>query len=312
MNWLFIIIFAYFLFAAVSLIDKYLLKKPLPYPEVYAFFVGALGLLVLIIIPFGFLEPLLPLFIVLGVLAGIFRILGLLTYYSALRKFEVSRITPALGGILPIFTFFLTYFFFKSECFGFLTLGKEETFWGLKEFSAFFFLVAGSVLIVWEKSKSITLNALKLSGLAAFFLALSFFLSKIVYDSSLSFISGLFWILIGSAIASFCLLLSKKTRQHLFKENVVLKKKALSLLLFNQALGGLAVLLQNLAIFLAPIALLALVNALEGVRYIFLLLLVYILSFKFPQILKEEFSKKVLFQKILAVILIGIGILFLT
>jgi len=54
------------------------------------------------------------------------------------------------------------------------------------------------------------------------------------------------------------------------------------------------------------------VNALQGLQYVFLLFFAVFLSFKFPNILKEEVSRDVLLQKIIAVLLIGGGLVLLS
>ena len=110
MLWLIIAILAYFILAIVALVDKYLLGGLMPSPKVYAFYVAAFGILALILIPFGFLIPA-PLQILLALLAGIFHILAILVYYNGLKRFETSRIVPAIGGLLPTFTFFWLIFF---------------------------------------------------------------------------------------------------------------------------------------------------------------------------------------------------------
>jgi hypothetical protein len=92
----------------------------------------------------------------------------------------------------------------------------------------------------------------------------------------------------------------------------MLERKRFGLFLFNQVIGGLAVILQNWAVFLIPFSFLAFVNALEATKYFFLLIFTLFLSFKFPEILKEEFSYKTLFQKFLAVFLILFGLFLLS
>ncbi len=69
--------------------------------------------------------------------------------------------------------------------------------------------------------------------------------------------------------------------------------------------------LQYYAVFLAKAGQVPLINALEGTRYVFLLFFVSILGYWKPQILKEEVSKDVILQKIVAIILIGGGLAFL-
>jgi len=57
MSWLIVIILAYFLFAVVSLVDRYLLIGS-PNPKIYTFYVGVLGILTLLLVPFvGFSVP---------------------------------------------------------------------------------------------------------------------------------------------------------------------------------------------------------------------------------------------------------------
>jgi len=51
MLWIFIIITAYLIFAINALIDNYLLLGP-PNPKSYAFYIGTLGIIALVLIPF--------------------------------------------------------------------------------------------------------------------------------------------------------------------------------------------------------------------------------------------------------------------
>lgn len=169
MLWLIIAILSYFLFAVVVLVDKYLLAGLMPSPKVYTFYLGAFGILVLVLVPFGFLIPQ-PWQIFLALLAGAFHILGVFVYLNALKNFETSRVVPAIGGLGPLFTFGLIYLLFS---------GKEIlSFSGL---IAFIFLLLGSIFISWEKSKKITLKSLQYSALAAFLFSLYFVLAKFVY-----------------------------------------------------------------------------------------------------------------------------------
>ncbi|MDP2864268.1 MAG: hypothetical protein Q8N73_01245 [bacterium] len=300
MSWLSVAILAYLIFAVVSLIDKYLLAGPIPDPKVYTFYIGALGVLVLFLAPFvGFSVPQ-PSQIILSLLAGAIFIYGLFWLYKALRDFEISRVVPAIGGILPLFTLGLVYIF---------SAGKETL--GYFEFFAFILLILGSILITHERSKKISFKSLQISAIAAFFLALSFVLTKYVYLVQ-PFWSGFIWIRIGGFLmAIFFFLLFKEIREEIFKKKVSFKKRTIGVFLSNQAMGAGASILQNWAIFLAPLAYVSIINALQGINYAFLLVFIIFLSLKFPQILKEEISKKILFQKIIAILLIVAGLAFL-
>ena len=298
MLWLAVAISAYFLFALVALGDKYLLAGP-PNPKSYSFYVGTLGILVLVLVPFvGFSIPEISQ-VFLSLLAGVVFILALFGLYTALENFEVSRIIPAIGGLLPLFTFGLVYLFLGGE--GILSSWK---------ILAFILLLAGSVLIAFEKGKSITSKSLQISALTALLFAIAFILTKFVYFSQ-PFWSGFIWMRIGGFLAAVCFIFTKEVKREIFERKFTFQKKTGTIFLFNQGIGAGAFILQNWAIALVPFGFLAFINALEGTKYLFLLIFTILLALKFPKILKEEISKKILFQKIIAILLIGGGLVLL-
>ena len=313
MSWPLVAISAYLILAIVFLVDKYLLVGPIPNPKVYTFYIGTLGILVLILAPFvGFYIPGLSQ-IILSLLAGALFIYGIFWLNYALRFFEASRVIPAIGGILPAFSFLIIYIF---------SGGKEIfTIW---EFLAFILLIFGGVLIVYpsaekggeeqmffdyEKAK-ISLKSLRISAMAAFFLALSFVLAKYVYMAQ-PFWSGYIWIRIGGFLMAMSFLFTRRVRDELFKVKMSFPKKTAVIFLSNQVAGASANILQNWAIALSPLIYVAIINALQGVQYMFLLMFAVLLSLKFPRILKEEISRGILLQKILAILLIGAGLALL-
>jgi len=301
MNWLFPTISTYLILAIVFLVDKYLLTQRIPNPKIYSFFVGVLGILVLLIIPFvDFYLPEFPQ-LFLALLAGAIYIFALFWFYKGLQLFEASRVVPAINGILPLFTFGLTFLFSGGKA----TLSFADTI-------AFLFLIFGSVLITYKKEKLFSLNCLRISFLTAFFLALSFVLSKYVYLAQ-PFWSGFVWIKIGGVLlAALFFLFSKETREEILKTKEFFPKKTAIIFISNQGLGAIANILQNWAFALAPLIYIAIINALQGIQYVFLLIFTLILSLKFPQILKEEISKRILVQKFFAILLIGIGLALLS
>jgi len=312
MLWLPVSILAYLILAIVFLVDKYLLTGPIPNPKVYAFYVGTLGLLVLFIAPF--VDFYLPekSQIALSLLAGATFIYGLFWFYSALRLFEPSRVVPAIGGLTPLFTFGLIYI---------VSGGKEIL--SFSEVIAFILLILGSVLINFKKEKLITFKSLQLSILSAFLFSLSFVLIKYVY-LFLPFWNGFIWRSIGGFLMALCFFIFfPEIKKEILKEFTPhriysgagregFSKKTAAIFLANQAAGGGAAILQNFAIFLAPLVYIPLIHALNGTQYIFLLILAILISTKFPQILREEISKEIILQKIIAILLIGIGLSLLT
>ena len=170
--------------------------------------------------------------------------------------------------------------------------------------------MAGSFLITYQKSKKISYKSLKISIIAAFFFAVSFVFAKYVY-LEYPFLLGLIWIRLGGVLMVLFFLFNHQLRIELFKEKIGLQKKTAAIFLSSQAGGAGAGILQNWAIALAPLAYIAFVNALQGVQYVFLLILAILLSLRFPQFLKEQIFHEVILQKIVAILLIGAGLALL-
>jgi drug/metabolite transporter (DMT)-like permease len=298
MLWLIVTISAYFLQAIAALVDKYLLKSHIPSAKVYTFYVGILSIVTIIFIPLGFYVPAFSL-IVLNLLAGAFFLLGLFALYKALIEFEVSRVIPAIGGILPLFVF----------CWVYLSSGGKEVL-GIYQILSLILLILGSVLIVYDKDKSITLKSFQISVLAAFLFSVCFILSKFAYETQ-PFWSAFIWIRIGAFLTGILFLLSKEVRDEIFRKKHTFKRDTGLIFMANQLVGGASSVLQNWAVALVPFGLLVFVNALEGTKYVFVLILAAAVSIKFPKILSEEISRKIILQKIAAVSLIAAGLIIL-
>ncbi|MBU1255600.1 EamA family transporter [Patescibacteria group bacterium] len=300
MNWLLIAIIAYFLYAIVFIIDKFLLSQTNLQPSVYAFYIGIFsGLAVLVLIPFDFsiisVEQ-----IIISFIAGILFVLANLFFYKSIQIGEVSRITPIIGGAIPIFTLILTYLF----------LGERLT---INQLIAFCLFVLGGIIMLWPRKKirvghgmvkTLLIKRLPLAILSALLFAGSFVLTKFIYNE-LSFINSFIWIRIGGIIGSLLLLFSSNLRKAIFQVSKSIKIKTVELAVFNKCLSALAFILLNYAIYLGSVTL---VNALQGVQYVLLLFLAFFLSKKFPEIIKEQIGREVIIKKIFAILFISIGL----
>jgi drug/metabolite transporter (DMT)-like permease len=299
MTWLILTILAYFFLAIVVLFDRYFLVGKIPNPKVYTFNVGILWfLLCLLLIPFGITIPGISLMI-LGLGAGLVRILAILFLTESIIRGEVSRAVPTIGGLLPVFSFFLFFLYFpRSEILN------------LSQLLAFVLLVLGSVMISLKKFslKIFTFENLKYPITSAFLFALNFFLMKILF-LKIDFLTGFFLTLVGGGLGAIFFLIFSQTRESIFAQKVAPKISGFFIL--GQILGGLGVFSQFYAVSLVKPGQVPLINALEGIRYVFLLFFVFILSFWKPELLKEEMKGTILLQKIAAVLLISLGLLFL-
>ena len=167
MTWLLVIILAYFFLAIVSLFDRYFLVGSIPNSKVYTFNIAILWLIFcLFLIPFG-VELKLPNIeiILLGFGSGLTRLLAILFLTKGIIKSEVSRVVPAIGGFLPIFSFLLFFLFFP----------RLEIL-NLSQIAAFILLLLGSVLI--SRREFLNFQILKYPMAAAFLLAFSFLATK--------------------------------------------------------------------------------------------------------------------------------------
>lgn len=306
--WIIVAVASYFLFAVVALVDKYLLSGPLPSPKTYAFYVGVLGGGVgLVLAVFGFVTVPELSIAVLGLLGGVMRTLFLFALFSALLRFEASRVIPALGAMWPLVLLLFV-----------LVVARDTSVFLFQNFLAFVLLAAGTAGITLAKDRRVTLQSIAAASLAAFLGASSFFFSKFAYDAQ-PFLSGLAWLLGGAFLAALVFLLSAEVRGEVSKifsrraKPATAPEKAFPLVLFaaNQAAAAAAGFLQNLAVALVPLGLLSFVSALGGVQYLFLFVFALFLSRRFPSMLKEEVSRAIIAQKIASILLISGGLILL-
>jgi drug/metabolite transporter (DMT)-like permease len=299
MSWLFVTILAYFFLAIVSLFDRYFLVGAIPDPMVYTFYIGAIGLpICLLLLPFGITLPLKGI-IILGLASGVIKIFGNLFLMKSVVQSEVSRAVPAIGGLMPIFSFLLFFLYFP----------KNEIL-NLYQFLAFILLVSGSVLISLKKvpGRFFSLKNLKYPIIASVIFALAFFLMKIVF-LRINFLTGFFLVLLGGGLGALGFFVLPGFRNNFFLQRI--NKKISGIFLLAQAIGGLGAVFQQYAFFLARPSQVPLINSLEGIIYVFLFIFVLILSFWKPELLKEEMRGTTLFQKIIAIFLIAIGLAIL-
>lgn len=294
MNYIWIAVAAYLLFALNGVIDKFLLTKAVRHPAAYAFYIGITGFLTWFLAPFGLKWISFPDLIV-AIIGGASFVVALYFLYAATQMTSISRLLPIEGGLVPVFTLILAY----------LILGERLN---PLQLAAFAFLVGGSILISFKHDrKGWHPKALGHAVIAAFLFAVSLTLTKYIFDQS-NFVSGLVWTRLGFLVVSLCMLIPKKTRQHIFSAPKQVSSGNKLLYYGARLTGGLAGLLQNYAIAIGSVTI---VNALQGSQYALLLVMTLVLSKYYPKILKENNEPKILAQKITAIVLISTGLILL-
>ena len=170
---------------------------------------------------------------------------------------------------------------------------------------AFSLLFLGSLVAVWEKGKSPAKENFKIIVLAGALFALSYNLSKLVFESQ-PFWQGFIWMRIGSLLG-VSIFFAKTAISEAFSPNPSFGKGNIGIFIFAQTAGGVGFVFESLSISLAQPAQLSFVAALQGLQYIFLFIFTILLSLKFD-FFKEKFSRSVFLQKISALALIFFGI----
>jgi uncharacterized membrane protein len=302
MTWALVALLGYFFNAVAAVFDKYLLSDRIPAPAVYAFFVSLFSLFALGFIPFGFhLVDARTLGILL--FSGFLFVYGLLAFYGAVKQHEVSRVSPLVGTVISLVAFLMV----------FIPGMPGEVHLNIWYGSALFLLILGGLLISFDlplrRGEHISLLVL----VAGICLGFSILLLKNGYETS-GFVSGLVWSRLGMTLAGLSLLLFPPFREQIFSQFRAphQSKRAGStgvLFVVNKSVAGIAAFLLSYATYLGPVSF---VQALSGMQYVFLLLMMFPLSFRYPQVFGERLFFWDWFQKIVAVLIIGLGLFLAT
>lgn len=294
MSWLVIATIGYLLNAMAFVADKALLGTKIKNPQVYTFYIGILGLVALFLWPLGVTLPGLNLWL-LDLLSGALFVVALMFFFTALKQLETSRVVPYIGGLMPVITFILSYWL----------LGERLL---ANELIAFAVLLLGGIIITLDPVRLKTQPAIKrgwiYATMAALMYSSSFVLTKYLYDVQ-PFMTVFVWARIGSFLAALALLFNSEIVIAIKQSWANLKTKTGMLFLSSQSVGAAGFIMQNVAIKLASPTL---VNALQGTQYLFLLILVVVTSFKYPKLLKEQLTPKLVGLKLGAIIFISYGL----
>jgi len=284
------------LFALSNIGDKLVVSKYKTEPIVYAFYVGILGITSLFLIPFG-VKWASPAILGLSFLAGITFVVALYFMYKSLSLGETSKAITILGSTSPIFTFLLANIFLREKLL-------------LNEIAALAILVLAIILIEWEKERPVKKkyheSMIFWSGLAGLAFAINYTLTKYLFLQE-TFVSVFFWTRIGGFLAALIVIAYPQARRLIQQDLKRPKRKKGTLVLVIQIAGGTGVMMQSYALKLASATI---INALQAIQYALVFIFASLLHYKIPA-LQENLNKKQLGQKIVAIILIAIGLYLL-
>lgn len=298
MSWILYTLGGYFFNAVTSIFDKFLLSGRIKEPCVYAFYVAILSLFAVIFVPFG-VQWIPWQTIIVFVISGVLFLYGLVAFYNAVKRSEISRVAPLVGITISVIAGVASLAFGPAATLSFSPLN----------FFSLFLLLGGAFLIAFDLPLKPNDALMKSTLLAGALMALSLIFLKTGYRNA-DFINGLVWSRLGFVIGGFSLFVIPQYRLAILesthamtetnKENFITG----ALFILNKIFGAIATFLLTYAAYLGPITF---IQALNGIQYAFVLILALPLSLYFPHI----FEEKLLFwdwaQKVIAVFLIIFG-----
>lgn len=298
MVWILFATLAHVANGLVFIVDKSLLgtKSSIGRPIQYALYSAALAGFVVVLAPFAHMQ-FGSFLITWSLIAGLVHIIALYVFFSAMRVGEPSRVVPIAGSVVPLFTvlfavLFLGEFFTVKQGLGIALL-----------------IIGGGLLSVYIRdNRKMSPRMVLLPILAGVLFAAYFAIAKYIYDHVAGQFLGIFLVtrFAESLIAIIGILIivrpSLRTKR---PPKAKVSRLILPIFISNKVLAAGAFMLQQYAISLGSVSV---VNALQGVQYVFVFMLAVVISTHVPKLFKEELKKEMLIQKIIGIVLVSFGI----
>lgn len=295
MSYLPITLLAYLLNSIAVTVDKFLLSKTIPDPLIYIFYFSLISFFVVFALPFTNI-PTARVFLEASI-STIFWTLGAYLMFWALKSGQVQRVIPVIGTLTPLILLILSS---QTDP---LTSSQQV---------AIVLLISGLIfLTLGDWQGRLGLKEILLESFSALFFALSYLFLRLAFLKE-DFLTVLVWskpVLIPLAI--FILIIpALRIKITQFTQNSSSAiKKSIPLFVFGQISAGISEVLLAFSVSLTSPAI---VNSLQGVKYVFLVILSLILGKKFPAIFKNSLSGRFFLSQILGIGLIGAGLYLLT
>jgi len=304
MAWILLATAGQFVNALVAFLDKYIVsdENALPKPFVYAFYSCLLTGGWMIIYLLGFIPGLRELgfphldnvqsptiqVVAMAFLSAYTFFMALVSMYAALRSAEAVNVMPVIGAISALSSFGMVYLFLD------VTL-QPNFMWGIIVLSLGTLLVAQTLPHI-----EIVLHVVH-SGV---FFALHFITMKGLFQET-SFDDGFFWSRICFVLFALSLLLVPTYYKKIREQTGATTKRTGLLVLATKVLAGIAAFLILKATDMGDVAV---VQALDGVKFVFILLITIFFSSLLPDSAAVHVSKpSEVMRRVLYVLVIAVG-----
>ncbi|MFA7193432.1 MAG: hypothetical protein WC087_00760 [Candidatus Paceibacterota bacterium] len=308
--WISLVIVAQLINAFVAIIDKYIVSSgKIGWPIVLTFYVSVLSSLSIFIFLFSWIKipidgvvlptlaniswPTIPI-ILLSVLSSVSFVYALYNLFSSFLLSEASDVVPVVSSISAVSSLLFSFYLLNTSLSG-------NFLWG------FLFLVIGMFLIArFRMTRKLFIKCF----LAGVLFGLHFVLIKMLFNET-GFDNAFFWSRFFITLTALSLLLLPNCcGRNVASETKKAGKGGVFLLLFNKVLAGVAGILILKAVQLGDVAI---VQALSGFQFVFLLMFAIFLGHKAPKCIGEHCEIIDRIQKIVSVSIIvtGFSLLFI-
>jgi drug/metabolite transporter (DMT)-like permease len=279
---------------AVSLLwDKILLRRPETRNLAnYVFWLGAMSILGVLLIPFGFHRTSLGT-AALGLGSGAVSLAANWFYYRALKYGEASQSLAVVGGFAPLAT-------------ALIGLGLLPNRWREGEIAAFALMVLGGFVMFGAEQLNLP-RVLPSVLWAALLFGLTNVVQKIVFNDA-GFVTGYVFFTLGTFAGALALLLRPLWRRQILQYSEEASPESKRGYFSNRFVSGVGSFLIYVAISKANPAI---VDAISGLRYAIVFVGAFLLTRLKPSLLREDFRRHALIGKTVATGLVAAGLALL-
>jgi uncharacterized membrane protein len=308
MTWIFLVVGAQVVNAVVAIADKYLVtdKKQLSSPFVYAYYTSLVTAFWLLVYFLGFIPffqdyglpslyniqiPTLEV-VALAFFSAYTFFMALVSLYGTLKRADTSDVMPVVGAVSAISTFGLSFLFLGTH-------HSPDFVWGIA------LLAIGTFLVSHLRfSSNIALAAVH-SGL---FFALHYIAMKGMFIAT-NFDDAFFWSRIALVLFALSWLLVPNYLTLIKQENKRTSRRTGFLVFGNKIMAGVASFLILKATDWGDVAV---VQALDGLKFVFILIIGLIFARFLPDAVREkDRSFKTVMRKFIYVTVILVGFILL-
>jgi drug/metabolite transporter (DMT)-like permease len=275
----------------ISLVwDKILLqRKGMQSLVSYVFWLGAISIFGLLLIPFGFHMPSWKI-AGIALAAGFCDLAATWFYYAALKAGEASEQVAATGGFTPVATVLMALPLLGTSLDG--------------QVAGFALMTAGGFAMFLAEKMPWT-KMLPLVAPAAALFGMTNVLQKMAFNQA-KFVSGYVFFTIGTFLGAAALLLRPKWRREIFTKSEEAPPRSKAGYMMNRFLAGVG---SFGVVFAISRASPAVVEAISGVRYVVIFVSAYLITQWRPSWFTEDFSRRALAIKLAGTALVVAGLI---